>query len=96
MRIKARTAVEKAMEHMKILYGNERLSDLRLEEVQYDTVENKWCVTLGFATGKMVKTIKGNVNYSPETVYEEDRVYKTIYLDPDDGEFAKMVMRQRQ
>ena len=47
MQVKA--AVQTALEHVKSLYESESLSNLGLEEVEFDDEAGKWLVTVGFS-----------------------------------------------
>ena len=47
MQVKA--AVQTALEHVKSLYESESLSNLGLEEVEFDEESERWLVTVGFS-----------------------------------------------
>lgn len=91
MAIDVKQAVQRAFQHAKKLYRPEELQDLRLEAVEYDDNKREWKVTVGFNTGKTLKKTTG-MNLFPETVYEQERVYKEFYIDENTGEMRKMLM----
>jgi len=48
-RMQVKQAVAKAIEHINVLFEHEQLSNLGLEEVEFDHQENEWVVTVGFS-----------------------------------------------
>jgi hypothetical protein len=77
--------------------------DVRLEEVATEKIEEKvaWAITLGMYRKRDISTAKplggllGMGAYDPfQSSYSENRVYKTIYIDQDSGEFIRMEIRQ--
>jgi hypothetical protein len=45
----AKEAVSLAKDHISYLFGQEDLSNLGLEEVEYDDASDQWRVTVGFS-----------------------------------------------
>lgn len=99
--ITMKEAVAKAKAHLTELYTNDELPVLALEEIEKDTRDGKnvWAVTFGFFRQRNVSMTKPAgvhiMDYIKPPVAEiENRVYKTVFIDADTGEFLKMNMRQ--
>jgi len=59
--VDVKEAVAKAKDYTADLFAQEQLSDLALEEVEYNEPSNEWLVTLGFSRpwDKPYFTVKG-------------------------------------
>ncbi len=95
--ITIKEAVKTAKEKIKELYEDDSPQALALEEIELiEEGERKlWSVTLGFHRNKSVKAINATMLgdlYKPSQQVE-NRVYKTILIDANTGEFIKMEMR---
>jgi hypothetical protein len=94
--ITIKEAVKTAKEKIKELYEDDRPQELALEEIELVQANSQklWSVTLGFYRRKSVNAINTGLLgdfYKPSQV--EHRVYKTILIDADTGEFVRMDMR---
>jgi hypothetical protein len=47
--LNVRDAVHVAIQHVQSLFESENLTNLGLEEVEFDHTENEWVVTVGFS-----------------------------------------------
>lgn len=97
--ISAPAAVLRAKETLKDLYEDDPPRALALEEVELvnDSNHSMWSITLGFHRQKSVAvhaSAGALASYlSPTASHIENRVYKTIYIDAETGDFVKMDMR---
>lgn len=102
MPISVKDAVRLAKEVLTQLYEDDPPRALALEEIEL--VKNDgvdiWSVTLGFFRNKSVSTLSGSGANSLammgliEPPQVEHRVYKTVFIDAETGNFVKMDMRQ--
>lgn len=99
--IAVKDAVRRAKEALTQLYEDDLPRALALEEIELikDGDINLWAVTLGFYRSKSVSAIPGGTLdlmglRTPSPV--ENRVYKTVFIDAENGEFVKMDIRQVQ
>lgn len=95
--ITIKEAVKTAKEKIKELYEDDSPQALALEEIELveEGARKLWSVTLGFHRNKSVKAINTTMLgdlYKPSQQVE-NRVYKTILIDANTGEFIKMEMR---
>jgi hypothetical protein len=100
--ISTKEAVAKAKSTLLDLYEDDPPKDLALEEVKRVVLGGQrrgWAVTLGFHRVHKVTTNTPSNSMlemlgRPSTI--EHRVYKTVVIDADSGEFVKMDIRQVQ
>ncbi len=97
--IDVKEAVKIARDFATELYQDEEVSNIGLEEVNFDETTQQWAVTIGFDTNRKKVSrpnkplsIIGNLNN--EVSEEPIRAYKVIRLDAVDGEFKGMKMYQ--
>jgi hypothetical protein len=77
--IDVKQAVKIATQYLKKLYGGQSISNIRLEEVEFDDDEENWLITISFIdTDDLI----------PE------RVYKVLEIDAETGEVIAMRMRE--
>jgi hypothetical protein len=99
--ISTKEAVARAKQQLLELYEDDPPRELALEEIELvslDDARQAWAVTLGFArtrnvtvtnpTGVSMSALLGT--NTPTEV--EHRVYKTLLLDANTGDFVKMDM----
>ena len=97
--IPVQDAVKNAKKSLLELYADDPPNALALEEVEFVTDEKRslWSVTLGFYRRKSVSAVplSGSVTsfFSQPAVEIENRVYKTVFVDANTGDFVKMDMR---
>jgi hypothetical protein len=81
--IEMHEAVEKAIAVIKDVYRNEDISDVELEEIEFDS-EN-WLITVGFTRQKVRKALGG--------LALPTRTLKVVKIDRRTGAFAGMKIR---
>jgi hypothetical protein len=97
--ITVKEAVAKAKAHLLELYADDAPQVLALEEIEKVESGTKqlWAVTLGFHRRRDVSVSRDPSAVSffqPPTSKVEHRVYKTVMIDANTGDFVKMDMRQ--
>ncbi len=97
--IDVKEAVKIARNFATEIYQDEEVSNIGLEEVNFDEETKQWAVTIGFDTNRKKVSrpnkplsIIGNLNN--EVSEEPIRAYKVIRLDAEKGKFKGMTMRQ--
>jgi hypothetical protein len=95
--ITMKEAVSKAKLLLKDLYADDAPQALALEEI--DKIEHGntqlWAVTLGFQRRRDVSVARDPFSFMQARTSEvEHRVYKTVMIDANTGDFVKMDMRQ--
>ncbi|MBL0087968.1 MAG: hypothetical protein IPP44_15525 [Ideonella sp.] len=97
--VSSQQAVARAKQEIQQLYSDDQLRNLALEELELadEGGQKAWAVTLGFQRSRQVSVATGggamnNIFARPNDLVEH-RVYKTIYIDAETGEFMKMDMR---
>lgn len=96
--ISVKQAVQKAKTALSELYEDDPPKSLALEEVELITEKDKslWSVTLGFYRER---SLTSNAMIDVMLVNRkqvENRVYKTLLIDAETGDFVRMDMRQTQ
>ena len=101
--IPVQDAVKSAKKSLLDLYADDPPKALALEEIEFvnDGGRDLWSVTLGFHRAKSVTAVGGNTPswaaiYGQPANQVEHRVYKTVFIDANTGDFVKMDMRQVQ
>ncbi|MYM89651.1 hypothetical protein GTP91_21030 [Rugamonas sp. FT82W] len=99
--INAKAAVKAAKDAFFELYEDDLPTAMALEEVEKteECGRELWAVTLGFDRDKNVaiKTVNGiGAIFNPAVSEIEHRVYKTLFIDAESGEFVRMDIRQVQ
>lgn len=95
-------AVVAAKRAFASLDPDDQPSDLRLEEISHEETGSRsaWAVTLGFHRQRKLAAVPPNTSgllglgFPMPAQVTEHRVYKTIYIDDDSGEFIRMDIRQ--
>lgn len=78
-------AIKKAKEYVASIYGGS--IDAIVEEVQLTDDRKYWLITLGWENLKKRAT-------PLTTITEPARIYKVVYVNTDNGEVNKMIMRE--
>lgn len=98
--ISVKQAVKAAKDALRDLYEDDPPAAMALEEIEktHEDGRDLWAVTLGFYRNKAV-AIKTSPNaigalFNPGISQVEHRVYKTLFMDAETGEFVKMDIRQ--
>lgn len=101
--IPVQEAVKSAKKSLLELYADDPPKALALEEIEFvnDSERPLWSVTLGFHRAKSVTAVGGNAGslaniFGQPADQVEHRVYKTVFIDANTGDFVKMDMRQVQ
>ena len=90
--IEVKEAVATAISHLGALYPDTPLDEMMLEEVELSSDSQHWLVTIGFDRPK--KYTGAGISFLPFPVAATERVYKTITISSDQGQFVSMRMRQ--
>ena len=89
--IDVKQAVRIAISHLGGLYPDTALEEIMLEEVELSSDSQHWLVTIGF---DRPKKYTGAAIGFPFPVAATERVYKTITISSDQGQFVSMRMRE--
>lgn len=84
--IDVKEAVKIASEQLVELVGPDKISALRLEEVELTDDESCWLITLGFTD----MTMQGVM----QMLREPARQYRVLAIDAENGHFKSMKMRE--
>jgi hypothetical protein len=83
--IDMKQAVQIALDFCRSFYGQDKLADLILEEVELTEDEKFWLVTMGFNLGQ-VETGQPSANISGSSPTKRpDHVFKTMKVDANNG-----------
>jgi len=94
--ISVKEAVSCAKRAIAELFEDDPLKNLALEEIELTTKDDKkvWEVTLGFFRPRSVTSSLNQLSAIFEQQREvENRVYKTIEIDAETGDFLRMGIR---
>ena len=83
-------AVHAAKRYAKEIFGDEGISRIRLEEINYDADNEEWRITVGFSYRGTATKLQANLGI--DTVYGS-RQYKIVHIRDRDGEFAGLTDR---
>ena len=89
--IDVKQAVSIAISNLNGLYPDTELAEIMLEEVELSSDSQHWLVTIGFDRPK--KYTGAGIGF-PFPVAATERVYKTITISSDQGQFVSMRMRE--
>jgi hypothetical protein len=80
-------AVDKAEEHLRLFFSASETKHFRVEAVDIPESGSEWRITFGWAESGY-RTLGGNVlGMSNQTIERIPRVYKTVRISADTGEF---------
>ena len=73
-------AVQTAKEHVAHLFADEHISNLGLEEVEFDELDKVWAITIGFSRfwgrpGEVMRALEGDLA----------RIYKIVRIQDESG-----------
>ena len=83
-------AVQAAKRYAKEIFGDEGISRIRLEEINYDAVSDEWQITVGFSYQSSTSGLESTLRV--DTVYG-NRQYKVVRVRDRDGAFAGLTDR---
>ncbi len=91
--IDVKQAVAQAISHMRNLYPEDQLNDLRLEEVRVaeEGGEDHWDITIGFYPNSTLKSVLGSPGVGASRL---ERIYKVVRVRGSDGAFEEMSIRK--
>ncbi len=79
-------AVRSAKQVIKEVFADERIGQIRLEEIDFDADRDEWLITVGFAH-RATKRLEFPAEVQPDWT---KRSYKVVRLKDEDGEFVGM------
>ena len=84
-----REAIKSAKDYLAVLYEDEEVINVGLEEVRYDYDADKWHITIGFSRpwGSMRPSLR------PKGGDSLERSYKEICINDSDGVVESMKVR---
>ncbi|MDX1522153.1 MAG: hypothetical protein R3264_11035 [Anaerolineae bacterium] len=96
--IDVKEAVKVAFKEIGNLYTTDELTDLTLEEVELSEDEQYWLITLGFTQtlSLPIEAQRQTSFFDANPLVQEIstmRVYKTLKIDANTGEFQSMKIR---
>lgn len=93
--ISMKDAVSTAKTIINELYADEVLNALALEEIELvmDGETESWAVTLGFYRPKSVTVKSGAVSSLLQPTQVENRDYKKLFINAENGAFTRMEIR---
>ena len=97
--IPMKEAVRLAKQSLTDLYQDDPPKSLALEEIELVNSGRRalWAVTLGFYRPKSMSAVSGGLAALGLPLPPvEHRVYKTVFIDANTGDFVKMDIRQVQ
>ncbi len=81
-------AARTAKEHVADLYAGEEITDIGLEEVEFNDHSNDWVITIGFSRPWDRKI--NNLAATLERKQVPARSYKVVRIDDDDGRVTSL------
>lgn len=97
-------AVLKAKQYLYEIASDEEFEDLRVEEVELESNENFWFITLGYfrprkpyeanASARKQKSAFSSLLQNGERQGVENRVYKRFKINADNGAVQSMTIRE--
>lgn len=84
-------AVAKAKDYLLNVFADEQISDIRLEEVEFDRLENAWLITLGLLRQQRMPGIVTALTGATAPVYKRD--YKLVRMPDNENEVPSIKIR---
>lgn len=84
-------AVAKAKDYLSTVFADEQISDVRLEEVEFDRPDDAWLVTLGLLHRKSPQD--RNSILTEFASREDKRIYKLVRIPNDEREIPSIKIR---
>ncbi len=92
--IDMKQAVQIALDFCRSLYGQDKLADLLLEEVELSEDEKFWLVTVGFDLGQE-ETSQTSPNISGGSPAKKlEHVFKTMKVDANNGRALSLKIKK--
>ena len=83
-------AVQAAKDYTEEVFGDEGISRIRLEEINFDADSDEWRITIGFNYKGTITKLQSGLGVEP--VYG-NRQYKVVRVRDRDGAFAGLTDR---
>ena len=77
--MQVKEAVASAKKYLTEIFAEERITDLGLEEIEFDEIKNAWSVTLGFS--RPWDSSRG----ATANIFKPNRSYKIVMISDIDG-----------
>lgn len=90
--MEVKEAVQKAIQHVIELFETDQISNVGLEEVTLNEVENNWRVVVGFS--RPWDYPQPSVLATMRPPEQPKRQYKVIIVDNDSGNVEAITMRE--
>jgi hypothetical protein len=84
--MEVKEAIARAKTYVSEVFGDEGISDVRLEEVEFDEAKDFWNITIGFFR-------QPEESFDPLTG-RRSRMYKTVVLSDDTGKIISIKHRE--
>lgn len=75
-------AIARAKSSVADLFADERIDDIRLEEIRFDDRSNRWLITVGFERPARTETLNG----VSLLLGHGSRAYKVVSISDDTGQ----------
>ena len=86
-------AVSAAKTYLADLETQDKLQDLRVEEVD-TTQDGDWEITLGYYRKLDLNIVGGSTALAISPIVRENRVYKTVLVDRETGKGKRLKIRE--
>lgn len=94
--MEVKEAVRVAKEYVNDIFSEETISDLGLEEVDFDDASHEWRITLGFSRPWSGKSVQREGEFeSMFTPRLAGRAYKVVQIDDKQGRVVSLKNRSR-
>lgn len=99
-KLSVQDAVRTAKQFLLTADPDDPPQDVRLEEIAPDEIDSHkaWAVTLGLFRKRSLQDVTTRSLFPsfslPEANVAENRIYKTVYIDQDSGDFLRMDIRK--
>jgi hypothetical protein len=92
--IEMKQAVQTALEFCRSLYGQDKLADILVEEVELTEDEKFWLVTLGFNIGPGEASQPATAVSGGSLSKRPDHVFKTMKVDASSGRSLSLKIKK--
>ena len=99
-KLSVQDAVRTAKQFLLTADPDDTPQDVRLEEIAPEEIDSHkaWAVTLGLFRKRSLQGVSPSSSFAsfsvPEANLAENRIYKTVYIDQDSGDFLRMDIRK--
>jgi hypothetical protein len=89
--VDVKQAIAKAREYLRAVFSGEPISDLRLEEVEFDRLDDAWLITFGLLRPDDEKATQWGAFTGASQL---PRTYKVVRIPNDDAELPSVKIRE--